>query len=368
MRVGINALHMTAKVGFRRTGVGRYINRLVAALPAELEGELVVYANRTAKGDTAWRRSWMPLDHPAARTMWEHLAIPAMARRDGLDLYHGTVNVIPMGLPCPAVVTIHDLAFLRFPEQVPVRRQRYLSRAVREAATRSDQVITVSEATKRDIVELLGADADRVHVTPLGVEPAFHPWDAEALDAFRQSHAVERPYLLSVGTLEPRKNIPGLIAAYREVAASVPHDLVLVGAEGWLTEGIHATIQAAGLGNRIKLTGFVPDGDLPGWYGAADAFVFPSLYEGFGLPVLEAMACGTPVVTADNSSLAEVAGDAALLVDASDTAGLAGALLRIVDDESLRTDLRARGLARSATYAWQRTAAQTAAVYRKALE
>jgi len=364
-------LLLSDQPGYRRSGIGRYLDRLLAALPTALgTDELVVYAGHTASpADTAlftgWRRAWVSTDRPPLRIAWEHAALPLAARRDRLDLFHGTMNVLPRFLPCPSVVTIHDLAFLRWPQQVPARRYRYLSTAVRAASKRAAHIITVSEATKADAVELLGIDPGRITVAHLGVDSRFHPPSEEDLLLFMTDQATDAPYILAVGNLEPRKNLPGLLRAFAQLAPDVPHKLVLVGAEAWLTGEIHATLDRLRLGGRVRMTGFVSDDDLPLWYGAADLFVFPSLYEGFGLPVVEAMACGVPVVTSNVSSLPEVAGDAAVLVDPRDVDAIADGLCRVLTDADLSRRLRQSGRERAARFTWEETAARTVAVYRE---
>jgi glycosyltransferase involved in cell wall biosynthesis len=215
------------------------------------------------------------------------------------------------------------------------------------------------------VVELLGIDPARISVTHLGVDARFRPPDPEERAAFLQRQQLVRPYILAVGTLEPRKNLPGLLRAYARLAPEVPHDLVLVGAEGWLTGEIHATLEKLRLGGRVRMTGFVADDDLPHWYGGADLFAFASLYEGFGLPVVEAMACGVPVVTSNVSSLPEVAGDAAVLVDPADVDAIADGLRRVLTDTDLARRLRHSGLKRAARFTWEQTAARTVAVYRE---
>lgn len=292
--------------------------------------------------------------------------LPVEARRSRLQLFHGTVNVVPRGLPCPSVVTIHDLAFLRWPEQTPARRYRYMAREVASAARRAARVIAVSESTKVDVVELLGVDSDRVVVTPLGVEERFRPLADDDHASFLADQGIVRPYILSVGTLEPRKNLPRLLRAFGELSHEIPHDLVLVGPEGWLTEEIHHALQSPALAGRVRLTGFVDDDELAAWYSLADLFVFPSLYEGFGLPVLEAMACGAPVVTSAVSSLPEVAGEAAVMVDPHDPSAIADGMRRVLTNPALSADLRERGVRRAAAFTWERTAQRTAAVYREA--
>ncbi len=376
MRIGINALLLSAQPGYRRSGINRYLEQLIAALPAVLgEDELVVYAGRglaplsppLAPLARGWRCAPLGVNLPALRVAWEHLALPAAVRRDHLDLFHGPVNVLPRGLPCPAVVTIHDLAFLRWPEHLPRRRYHYLAHEVRAAARRAARILAVSQSTKSDVVTMLGIAPERVAVTPLGVDDRFHPMPPDRITQWRNERGCHRPFILAVGTLEPRKNLPTLLRAFSRLTPQIPHDLALVGPAGWLTGELQATLERLRLGDRVRLTGYVADAELPFWYAAAEAFVFPSFYEGFGLPVLEAMACGTPVITSNVSALPEVAGDAALLVSPNDDAALAEAILRVVTDPALATALRQRGLERARPFTWHRTAVETVAAYREVL-
>lgn len=371
MRVGINALLLSEQPGYRRSGIGRYLDRLLVALLTALgDDELVAYAGRSISPShpalaRSWRAAWVSTECPPLRIAWEHAALPLAARRDRLDLFHGPMTVLPRFLPCPSVVTVHDLAFLRWPEQVPARRYRYLAAGVRAATKRAARIIAVSASTKADITALLDVDPSRVAVTHLGVDARFRPPSPEARAAFREQQELDKPYVLAVGNLEPRKNLPALLRAFARLAPEVPHDLVLVGAEGWLTGEIHATLDVLRLGGRVRMTGFVGDDELPIWYGAADLFVFPSRYEGFGLPVVEAMACGTPVITSNLSSLPEVAGDAAVLVDPADDAAIADGMRRVLTDGDLAGELRRRGRGHAAGFTWERTAEQTVAVYRE---
>ncbi len=370
MRIGINGLLLTSRTGYRLTGVNRYIERLVSALPSAIpDAELLVYTGRGVDlpdGSVA-RASAISLDNPAVRILWERTVLPLMTRRDRLDLFHGTVNSLPGGLRCPAVVTIHDLALLRWPEQVPIRRYRYLSKAIKDAVQAADRVLAVSAATRDDIVELLGVDPGKIAVTPLGVDRRFSPPTPEAVADFKASKGLNVPFILTVGTLEPRKNLPRLLEAFASLKPEIPHQLVLVGPEGWRQGPLNEKLDALKLEDRLKMTGFVPDHELPLWYAAADLFVLPSLYEGFGLPVLEAMACGAVVVTSNVSSMPEVAGEAALHVDPQSVASIAEGIRRALGDEILRRDLRAKGLARAKTFTWERTAELTADAYRKVL-
>lgn len=293
--------------------------------------------------------------------------LPSLARHDRLDVLHGPVNIAPLLTPCATVVTVHDLAYLRLPDRLPTGRRRYFATLTRASVWRASRVLAVSESTKWDIVELLGVPPERIAVTPLAADTSFRPVTGEALEVFLAEHGIVRPFVLSVGTLEPRKNLPTLLRAFARIAGEVPHDLVLAGPEGWMTDEIHDTRRRLNLGDRLRFTGYVEAEVLPAWYSAADLFVYPSLYEGFGLPPLEAMACGTPVITSDVSSLPEVVGDAALTVPPTDETALAAAMHRVLGHPALRADLRSRGLERARRFSWERTAALTLAAYRDAV-
>jgi glycosyltransferase involved in cell wall biosynthesis len=363
---------LSPDAGYRQSGIHRYIAQLVETLPGQLDqDQLAVFAPgvsfpKALPSNLTWRQAPSWTGQPLARIAWEQLMLPEEANHTGIDLFHGTANALPLRVAGPAVVTIHDLAFLRWPETVSRKRKQYLTWAVGQAARRATRIIAVSNSGRDEIIERLDVPADRIHVTPLGVDSSFHPLYPAEQAAFRELVGLERPYLLAVGTLEPRKNLPALIRAFRKLLPAIPHDLVLIGAEGWLTEEIHRTIADPRLAGRIKLTGFVPPEGLPNWYGAADLFVIPSLHEGFGLTLLEALACAVPAVSSNAGSLPEVAGDAALLVEPSDEA-LADGIKRLLGDDGLRNQLRERGPRRAAQFTWTRTAQLTVEAYRQAL-
>lgn len=358
MRVGVNAALMSSRGGYRQTGVSRYIRELLSALPPELApGEEVLSFGLDHPAIA---------DRPAARIAWEQTALPIEAGLKQLDVLHGPLHVVPFASTIPAVITVHDLAFLHFPDRVPRSRRLYLTPGTRVSARRARKVIAISRSTADDLMKWLDLPATRIEVIPLAPPASIQPMSGEALDTFRRRVVADRPYLLSVGTLEPRKNLITLLRAFASLASTIPHDLVLVGPEGWLNQGLDETLQTLDLRDRVRLTGFVSDEDLSGWYSAAVCFVFPSVYEGFGLPPLEAMHCGVPVVTSNVSSLPEVVGDAALMVDPLDVDALAGAISRVLSDAALANDLRARGRMRAGQFSWQRTARETLAVYREA--
>ncbi|MDI3339562.1 MAG: glycosyltransferase family 1 protein [Sphaerobacter sp.] len=376
MRVGILGHLLTFAPGYRQAGVSRYIEFLLRALPsAAPDIQPVVFSGPQADGGVAelprnvqWRRSRLPTGRPEVRILWEQLAGPVALRRAGVDLVHGPVNVLPLADGLPGVVTVHDLAFRVYPEQYPRAKQRYLDLLTGASIRRAARVITVSESTRRDVLRLYPVDPSRVVTVPNGVDPSMAPvTDPARLRAFREARGLPDEFLLFVGTLQPRKNLTGLLRAYAAVRDRVAAPLVVAGGKGWMYEPIFAEVRALGIEGRVIFAGYADAAELPLWYSAATAFVYPSLYEGFGLPVLEAMACGTPVITSDTSSLPEVAGDAALLVDPRDVDALAAGIERIMGDAPLRATLRARGLARARAFSWERTARETAAVYRAAL-
>jgi alpha-1,3-rhamnosyl/mannosyltransferase len=290
-------------------------------------------------------------------------------RRPACDVFHATNNVFPYRWPSRRhVVTIHDLTLLRFPQWHPADRLALMGPALAPAVRRADHVIVPSRATRDDVLALLRADPDRVSVIPEGVAEAFRPLETAEVAARLEPLGL-RPghYLLFIGTMEPRKNLPRLLEAM-ERAGSEVGPLVTAGGRGWHDAGLRDTIARLERAGRARHLGYVADELRPALLAGARAFVYPSLYEGFGLPPLEAMACGTPVVTSNLASLPEVTGDAALLIDPTDVPALAEALVRVWRDAGLRADLRARGLARAREFTWERTARLTLDVYRAVVE
>jgi len=280
------------------------------------------------------------------------------------DLFHGPDVIAPPLTGARTVVTVHDLSFLRHPRfHRPLNRwnlRLIMPYVVRRAAA----VIADSQSTRHDLIELVGAAPQKVHVIFPGVAPAYRVLPAsEARAHVRRRFGLDEGYILFVGTIEPRKNLDTLVEACRRL--SWPAPLVIAGSVGWRAADIHRRLQSLQQQGHVRLLGYVPDEDLPALFNAARVFAYPSWYEGFGLPVLEAMACGTPVVTSNVSSLPEVAGPAALLVAPADAQALADALARLLHDEALAADLRERGLARTPGFSWQRTVRETAALYRQ---
>ncbi len=373
MRVGLGAMLIEWREGARQTGLSRYETRLAQQLSRFDDLELTIYAQRGAEATpeierATWRTPPFDTSNAAKRILWEQSGQAAQARRDRLDLFHGLAFVTPPAYRGTSVVTIHDLAFLKIAGHAPARRVAYLSRLTKASVESARRVIAVSTRTKLDIVDSYGIDPALIDVTPLGVSEGLTPLTSEERTAFRTRVGLDRPAILFLGTLEPRKNLPALLRAYDEIADETGAELILGGAYGWLPAELDAALAGLRHRERIRITGFIPERDLRLWLGSVDLFAFPSRYEGFGIPPLEAMACGTPVVGSNASSLPEVLGDAALTVDPDDIDGLADAMRRVLEDEALAADLRTRGIAHAARFRWSETARLTRETYRRALE
>jgi glycosyltransferase involved in cell wall biosynthesis len=296
------------------------------------------------------------------------LPIDILTRTPWPALLHSVDHVAPAWGAWRSVVTLHDLTFLLFPETHTAASRAYYE-AAGDSARRAHRVIAVSQRTASDAIRLLGTDPTRVRVVHEAASPTFSPRPSSALEplASRLRLGVQQPYVLFVGTLEPRKNVPLLLDAFALVRKQLSAFLIVVGARGWLDAPILAARARSGVGDAAQFVGWVDEDDLAVLYSHAGAMVLPSLYEGFGLPVLEAMACGAPVICSNAGPLPEVAGDAAVLLPPTDPAAWADAIVRVLTDSAQAADLRARGFARSALFSWQRAAEATRDVYREAL-
>ena len=286
------------------------------------------------------------------------------------DIFFGTNYRGRFSDSFQTVLTIHDMAHAYFPETIEENSLKYLTSELPEAAARARIIIAVSETTRQDIIKVLGIAPERVKVVYNGVDEVFRPLpDSDALATVRERYELPAKFILSVGTVQPRKNIEALISAFALLRADFPdHYLVLAGGTGWKSEGLKAFINGKGLEGKVHLTGYVDQDDLPALYNLAEVFAFPSLYEGFGLPVLEAMACGIPVVTSNTSCLPEIAGDAAILVDPGKVEEIAQGIGQLLSSAELRNQCREKGLERVKLFTWEQCARGTLAVLREALE
>jgi glycosyltransferase involved in cell wall biosynthesis len=353
VKIGIDASY---SIDRQPTGVGIYSRRLIEALAAQTpanEFTLCYRANR-------YLRSWRgPLPTNCRRALLESIALPGLTRR--LDLFHGLNQRLPELRFRRAVSTFHDLFVISNEYSTADYRARFTQLA-KHAAERSDRIAAVSMFTADQAAELLGFPRERIAVVPHGVDP-LPEFSAGQLNAFRQERGLQRPFLLNVGALQERKNIVRLVEAFERL----PGDLLLVlaGSSGYGGERIAERIAASPVRGRIVQLGYVDDAVKAKLYRTAQALAFPSLDEGFGIPILEAMSAGLPVLTSDCSAMPEVAADAAVLVDPRDSEAIADGLRRIVEDENLRQDLRRRGLARAAGFTWLRAAEKMLALYRE---
>ena len=298
------------------------------------------------------------------------LTLSAELRRNPVDVLHVQFTAPPFS-PCPVVVSIHDLSFEHLPQTFTWRSRKQLRITVRRTARQASQVIALSEYARNDIVETYQIRPDKISVIPLSAGDHFRPIiDEEELQRVRQTYGIEGEYMLSVGAIQPRKNLGRLVAAYSHLRDAKPEGklpkLVLAGKCAWLYDETLRAIKELSLSESIILTGYVPEGDLPALYSGALCFIYPSYFEGFGLPPLEAMQCGVPVIVGNRTSLPEVVGDAGVLVDPFDVNALAAAIEKVISDSDLRARLSVQGLARAKIFEWRETARQTLAVYQKA--
>jgi glycosyltransferase involved in cell wall biosynthesis len=383
MRIAVNAHLLSDQATYRGAGVSNYSAELLKALGSLVTErspspqhplELTAYLHAAQFDAPGVRlvRSRLPLENPLARIAWEQTLLPVHLRRQRADLVHGLVNVLPLATRCPGVVTVHDLAFVRTPGALPPLKRAYLTTLCRASVARAAQVIAVSSQTAEDLQHYFGVSNARITVVYNGVAARFAPRLAEDLQAFRQRSGAPERYLLYLGTLEPRKNLDLLLRAFARWRQATDIEnrevkLVLAGARGWCYDEVFRDVEALGLAELVQFPGFVPAETLPEWYAAAEAFVYPSLFEGFGLPVIEAMASGTPVICSQAPGVAEVAGAAAITFAPHDEDALVAALHVVMSQPTLRSELRQRGLARAAHFSWRRCADHTLEVYLRVL-
>ena len=371
MHVAINAHLLAHTRSFRRAGISHYVEQTLQQLgQIDRRNRYTVYTTRGLDGAALGLPpnfrvvpSRLPTINPRVRIPWEQLLAPLLLRRNGADLFHGVHSVVPFACPVPSVVTVHDLAFIRFSQTFRAYNRAYLDFATRLSVRRASKVLVVSEHTKREVVGLLGVPAERVVVTPNAVRAHFRPADPQRLAAFRTKRELPERFVLYVGTLEPRKNLTTLLEAYATVVQRHNVPLIVGGGKGWLYDAVFQRLEELGLREQVRFVGYIEEEELPLWYAAATVFVFPSIYEGFGMPPLEAMACGTPVITSNSSSLPEVVGDAGLMAPPHDSAAFAEAIDRVLSDEDLREELRERGFAQARRFTWRATAERTLAAY-----
>ncbi len=379
MHIGINAQLLSYGQNYRNGGVSRYIRYLLTQLakqPGEhnytvfVNGQDVIEQLASHPQITYISAPW-PQSRPAVRVAWEQLTLPALIRQKHIDVLHSPVNVLPEQMPgtCSTIVTLHDLAFLRFPAVLTPAKRIYHRTFTIRSLRRATMIITVSDSTQHDAHELVGIPFERMRTVYTCIDKRFSNVSIqEKLRLFKEQHELTEGFILYLGTLEPRKNIDTLIDAYALLRQmhGVREKLVLAGGKGWLYETIFEKVKQLGLETEVVFPGFVPDSDQVLWYQAASAFAYPSLYEGFGIPVAEALACGTPVVTSNVSSLPEAGANLALCVDPYDISALAEALYQTLTDDALRKHCQAMAPTIAQQFSAQAMVEKTIAVYEQA--
>ncbi len=359
-----------------RAGLGRYAASLAQALlPAE--PRLTAFVNdpresrlRPPLSNLPTHTANLPRKRWRLRAALSYFGGPPMDRAfDGVTLFHATEHLLPKITHARSVFTLHDVAYLLFPQYHLPQNRIYLTLMMPRFLARADRLIAVSEATRRDALRYYRLNPEKIVVIPEGVEARFQPEpDPARLAALRQKYALPERFILCVGTIEPRKNLPTLLDAFAAVRPRHPQvGLVIAGGRGWLYQSFFEHRRAVGLENQVRLTGHVPDDDLPALINCAEVFAFPSVFEGFGLPPLEAMACGVPIVCSNASSLPEVTGDSGLSLPPHDVQAWAEALDRLLTDPALHADLRGRGLARARQFTWEAAARKTLEVYQSVI-
>jgi len=372
LRIAIDA----HSVGARLAGNESYAINLIESL-AQIDSvnRYTLYVTKREAVDRfngRWPNFSVRLTLPHTPLVRIPLTLSTELRRNPVDVLHVQFTAPPFA-PCPVIVSIHDLSFEHLPLTFKRRSRMQLRLTVRQSARKAARILTLSESVRQDIIDTYGIAPERVTTIPIAAPAHFRPvTDEGEIQRVRLRYKIAGDYILSVGSIQPRKNLTRLVAAYarlrRERAEGKLPRLVIVGKQAWLYDETLRAIKEQGVGDLTVLTGYVPDADLPALYSGAVCFVYPSYFEGFGLPPLEAMQCGAPVIAGNRTSLPEVVGEAGLLVDPFDEAAIAAAIACLIDDSDLRAELRVKGLERARAFDWQETARRTLSVYREIVD
>ncbi|MFK7805814.1 MAG: glycosyltransferase family 4 protein [Anaerolineae bacterium] len=363
---GINAQLLTAEAGYRRAGIHIYLLEVLNHLPANAEIDYKVFTTYPLTQDLGQPTEWLETAsftaHPIGRILWEQIVWPLRARWNGCNLLHGTAFSLPLATSLPSIVTIFDLSFIYYPELYPKFRRIYLNKMTRLACKKAKTIITISESAKNDIATLYNIEKERIKVIYPGLRTGFTPPSQKKVEEFRKQKQLPDRFVLHVGTLQPRKNLPFLIKAFAQ-ADLLDVDLVFAGGKGWFFEEIFSTVENLGLTERIHFPGYVPDEELPLWYAAADLLVFPSVYEGFGMPIIEAMGCGTPVLASNASAIPEAVGNVGRLFDPLNVSNLAESMRTLLENQEQLAKMRELGPAHAQKFSWARAGEETAKLY-----
>jgi glycosyltransferase involved in cell wall biosynthesis len=367
MRIAIDAIPLVSA----KTGIGHYTDSLatwLARTHSDHTYDLISPFDFPFESPNGTRPPNLIKRFTPVRSLfrkWWLVGLPTLLQISPVDLFHGTNYCIPLWAPCPSVVTIHDLSLFTQSSTHEAENVRRGRRRIPVMARRADRIIVPSEWTKQETVAHLGIREDRISVIYEAARENMHPVAESEARQVLEKYKLTKPYLLYVGTIEPRKNLTVLIRAFDQVLRSTEHrpTLALCGGRGWLDDNVFRLVDELKIGDAVRFTGYVPDEDLPALYSQAEMFLYPSLYEGFGLPPLEAMACGAPVITSNTTSLPEVVGEAGLAISPRDWRALAAAIARWLGNPEERLYFRSVGLHRAAQFSWERAANETQTVY-----
>lgn len=372
MRIGINARYLQSS----RSGIAQYIFYLLSNLKTvdtKNDYTLFLGSDKQVSGDILnfgfpLDVSGFPTTNQALKIAWQHIYLPRRIKELKIDVFHEPTFISPFFKQCPTVITVLDLAYRFLPDCYTLRNRLYLDKLMKHSIDTSDAVIAISENTKRDILLNFKIPENKVKVVYLAVDETFCPVDnskKEEILRVKSKYNITGDFIFTVSLISPRKNLVTLIKAFAllKQKGKIGHSLVIAGKKGWLFNEVFEAAASCGYEKDIIFCDFVPQDDLVMLYNAADVFVYPSLYEGFGLPLLEAMACQCPVVASNNSSIPEVCSDAAVLVDPYDAAGFSDAIYRIISDRPLKDSLIKKGRERVANFSWKKAAQETVKVY-----
>lgn len=355
--IDVSSLHLTG------TGTATYINELmsgIGALECGVTFSRFDYQPMFSRNSRILRK----IDTVYRELLWQHAVLPSKVRKSKADILHSPAMISPVRCSIPVVLTIFDTCIISSPHLFPYWMRTITNYFLPTCIRKADKLIAISHFTKQEILRLYpDITPDNIIVTWLGVNPCFKVIDEVSKEQIRTKYNLVRPFILSVSTSNPRKNLKTLIKAFAISKDKIDHDLVLTGEYGWKSGEIYKLVTDLGLNNRVKFTGYLPLAELPALYNLADLFVYPTLYEGFGLPPLEAMACGTPVITSNVTSLPEVVGDAAITLDPMNIELLAQTMVNLIESDSSRVTLRNLGLKRAKLFTWEQCARETLAVY-----
>lgn len=362
MRIGITARGLSERSG----GAKQYIDSLISSLlEIDRANEYFLFYDSPSHLGRYPSAKEIYLRIPS-KLLWDHLGVPYLTRKYGIDVLFCPKNVVPNLVRCKTVVAVLDLTHFKFPKEYRWTDKCYMRLFVPSSVKKADMVIAISQNTRRDIIQTFDIEPDKVVAIPLAPDKKYRQITDENLKKeVRERYGLYSPYIFFPGALSPRKNIVTLVKALGEIKDKIPHKLVFTAGKSWKDSVVYKTIKELGLSDRVVTLGHVKDSDMPVLYAIADLLVYPSIYEGFGLPAIEAMACGCPVISSNSSSLPEVVEDSAITVDAMDVKGLSDAICRVLTDGVLREELIRKGFVQAGKFSWERTAGETLAIFKE---